>query len=140
MQYLVPKFIEREPKIVGPLRFKQLLFLGGGGLLIFVIYFFLPSSAFWVAIIIVAIVATSLAFLRPNNRPLSVFIKSIFKYIVGPKIYLWKRKKVTLPIPIVSKKESPETQEKKQKDVLAIAPLSQLSRLKNKLDSKRHER
>ena len=138
MQYLVPKFIEREPKIVGPLRFKQLLFLGGGALLLFVLYFFLSGSAFWVAIVIIAIVTTSLAFLRPNNRPLSVFAKSIFKYIIGPKIYLWKRKKVILPIPaVVSKKESPKVQERKQKDILAIAPLSRLSRLKNKLDLKK---
>jgi len=140
MQYLVPKFIEREPKIVGPLRFKQLLFLGGGALLLFVLYFFLSSSAFWVAIAIVAIITTSLAFLRPNSRPLSVFIESIFKYILGPKIYLWKRKEMTLPIPVVSKKEPPEIQGKKQRDVLAIAPLSQLSRLKNKLDLKKHGR
>ncbi len=138
MQYLVPKFIEREPKIVGPLRFKQLLFLGGGSLLIFVFYFFLPGFAFWAMAIVIAIVAMGLAFLRPNNRPLSVFFKNVFKYIIGPKIYLWKRKKMIPPVPVISKKESPEIQKKKQKDILAIAPSSRLSRLKNQLDLRKH--
>lgn len=139
MQYLVPKFIGREPKLVGPLRFKQLLFLGGGGLLIFVLYFFLPRSAFWITTIIIMIIVASFAFLRPNNRPLSVFVKNIFQYIVGPKTYLWKRKKIALPVATTSEKLSPKIQEEKQKSILAIAPVSRLSRLKNKLDLGEHE-
>ena len=47
---------------------------------------------------------------------------------------------MTLPIPVISKKEPLKIQEKNQRDILAVAPLSQLSRLKNKLDSKKHGR
>jgi hypothetical protein len=88
MQFQVPQFIETEDKIVGPLTLKQFIYVA----ISFLISFFLLSRLeFWLWIIIAAVLwglSLSLAFYKPNGRPMINFILSAINYVWNPKIYL----------------------------------------------------
>lgn len=89
MQYSVPQFIEVEDKIVGPLTFKQALYLVGGAGISYLISRFLPL---YLAIIVAApivILALMLAFYKINNRPFVFILESGINYFLRNKLYLW---------------------------------------------------
>lgn len=96
MRFEVPQFIEVEDKVVGPLTWKQFIFVAGGigaGVLLFVFGGFLLFAV--VGIPIVAL-AGFLAFHQINNRPFSIFLESVVSYFSGTKLYLWKKRDVTV--------------------------------------------
>ena len=72
MEFTVPQFIEKEPKIVGPFTFKQFIFIGiAGGLSIFLFF----AVSFFIFIILAIILlggAFSLAFLKIERISLPV--------------------------------------------------------------------
>ncbi len=88
MQFQVPQFIETEDKIVGQLTLRQFIYVA----IAFLASFFLLSRLeFWLWVIIAAILwaaALSLAFYKPNGRPMVNFILSAVNYVWNPKIYL----------------------------------------------------
>lgn len=91
MQFQIPQFIEVEDKIFGPLTFKQFIYLVGGGGISFVIYSVLPF--FLAILLIIPIVALSLAlaFYKINNKPFIEVLEAAFKYVLGSKLYIWKK-------------------------------------------------
>lgn len=91
MEFTIPQFIEKEPKIVGPLTFKQLIFVGFAGVICFVFYYTLPFAIFLVFSAIIAGAGFSLAFLKINGAPLLVVIKNMFYFVFKPRIYLWRK-------------------------------------------------
>ncbi len=92
MRFEVPQFIEIEDKIVGPLTWKQFVYLAGAiGL---IIALFLSDLHFLIFILIslpVGALAGALAFHRINNRPFSVFLESVVKFFTHTRLYLWRR-------------------------------------------------
>ena len=104
MEFIVPKFIEREAKIVGPLTFKQLIIVGTAGALCIFFYFTLPLGAFIVLAIIILGIAVSLAFVKIQHTPLPVLIKNFIAFIFKPKIYLWKKRNIASKVIIKSSK------------------------------------
>ncbi|MCI0619232.1 PrgI family protein [bacterium] len=97
MQFQVPQFIEVEDKVVGPLSFKQFLYLAGGAGLSFVLWIFLPTFIAFLVIIPVVALSLALAFYKVNNKPFSFILESAIRYFLGGKLYIWKKepKKVT---------------------------------------------
>ena len=80
MQFIVPKFIERKPKIIGPLTFKQFVFIGTAGGICLFLYFIVP---FWLFMIIALFLlggSSALAFLKIGKDPLPIIIKNFFIY------------------------------------------------------------
>lgn len=136
MEFTVPQFIERKPKIVGPLTFEQLIFIGvAAGLCIF-LYFTVPLFVFIIAAIFLLGGAFALAFLKIQKIPLPIFIKNFFIFIFKPKIYLWKRK-FTLPRVLqVAEKIEEEEEEIEKKPVLEIGKGSRLKQLFTYLETK----
>lgn len=118
MRFVVPKFIEREAKIIGPLTFKQFLYLGGAGAILFAIYFMMPFSLFVVIAIILMGGAAAFAFVKMEGRSLLVIVKNFFMFFSSPKLYIWKRKTLS---PKIIKKEKPKEEEKE------IAPLPKIT-------------
>ena len=119
MEFTVPQFIEKEPKIVGPFTFKQFIFIGiAGGLSTFLFF----AVSFFIFIILAIILlggAFSLAFLKIERISLPVFIKNFLIFITKPKIYLWKKKTSPLKfLPAESEKEKKklETKEKREEE------------------------
>ena len=94
MQYQVPQFIEIEDKIFGPLTFKQFIYilggLGGG----FMVYKVVPTPFSYILIIPIIGFGVALAFYKINERPLISTLEAGFKYLLSPKLYLWKKKEV----------------------------------------------
>ncbi len=104
MRFEVPQFIEIEDKIIGPLTWRQFVYVAGGVGVAVVLFFVLPFILF--VILGVPIVALSgfLAFHRINNRPFSTFLESFVGYFSGSKLYLWRKEREQT---IVTKREEP---------------------------------
>ena len=92
MRFTVPQFIEHEAKIIGPLTFKQFIFVGIAGGFGFVLYFNAPFLIFLISVIFLAVVSLSLAFVRIGGRTLPAILANLFRFLIGPKKYIWKQK------------------------------------------------
>lgn len=91
MRFQVPQFIEVEDKIFGPLTLKQFIYLAGAVGIIIVLVKFLPTFlAIMIAVPVIG-VALGLAFFKVNNRPFIITLESMFKFLVGQKLYIWKK-------------------------------------------------
>lgn len=91
MRYQVPQFIEFESKIIGPLTFKQFIYiLGGvgGTYIINKIFGIFPGI---ILMIILWALAGSLAFVRINNKSFVDVLAAGFSYITKSKLYIWKK-------------------------------------------------
>ena len=91
MRFQVPQFIDVEDKIFGPFTLKQFIYLAGGGSVALIGVTLL--GLFWGLLIAspIVILALALAFYKINNRPFIHTLESAFKYLVGEKLYIWKR-------------------------------------------------
>ena len=94
MRFEVPQFTDIEAKIVGPLTWKQFVYLAGGAGFLVVIYLTMPKIIFLFLGIPVGIFAGSLAFHKVNDRPLSLFVEAAVNYLFKNKLYLWRREKM----------------------------------------------
>ena len=124
-QFTVPKFIEREAKIVGPFTFKQFIFVGAAGVISVVLYFTIPFYFFLLAAALLFSGALALALVKIEGRPIPVLFKNFLSFLFAEKIYLWKRKALA---PKVIKRPGPE---KKEKEKTLIPRVIEKSRLKD---------
>ena len=93
MRFEVPQFIEVEDKIFGPFTWKQFIYLMGGGGIAVVLFL---TTHFLIFVLIgmpVAGLAVLLAFYPVNNRPFSIYLESMLRYMSGTKLYLWRKQK-----------------------------------------------
>lgn len=95
MHFQVPQFIEIEDKIFGPLTFKQFVYLAGGAGLCFIEWVYLPVKFIAVLFIIpTAAFALALAFYKVNQRPFILALEAAFRYLLSPKLFLWRQQPV----------------------------------------------
>lgn len=127
MEFIVPKFIERELKIIGPMTLKQFAFLGMAGAICFVIYY-LYRPFFWPALIILGGGGAALAFLKIGGRPLPVIISNFFKFLFRPKLFVWKRKKIPVYAP---------AKPKRGESLLEMGGGLELKKLKTEIETKK---
>jgi len=130
-QFTVPKFIEHEAKIVGPLTFKQFIFVGVAAAICFVFYFTVPFFIFILLSIVVMLGGFGLAFLQSGGRSLPIVLKNFFSFSVAPKVYLWK-KKGGMPPKIIEKEE--EIEEIEEASMPKIAGKSRLKNLSSQVE------
>lgn len=104
MRFEVPQFIEVEDKIVGPLTWRQFVYLAGGAGTVIILFFLLPF--FIAAVLSIPFVALAgfLAFHQVNNRPFSFFLEAFFNYFTKSRLYLWKK---DVAQTVVTKREAP---------------------------------
>jgi len=132
MEFTVPQFIEKEPKIFGPFTFKQFIYIGvAGGISIF-LYFMLPFPVFLLVAVFLLGGAFALAFLRFGGISLPIVIKNAFVFLSRPKIYLWKKKAIISKI--ARKIEKPK--EAKEESILKITEKSHLRDLFTHLETR----
>lgn len=91
MRYQVPQFIEFESKIIGPLSIRQFSYVLGGLGGTYLIYRGL--GLFPGILIFGPLLALSfcLAFVTWNGRKFIDVTASAFSYIIGTKLYIWKK-------------------------------------------------
>lgn len=96
MRFEVPQFIEIEDQIFGPLTWKQFIYLAGGAGFGVIAFFVFPFFIFVLFAIPVGALSAALAFYPINNRPFSIFLESAYRYFRGTRLYLWKRREISL--------------------------------------------
>lgn len=95
MRYEVPQFIEIEDKVVGPLSWRQFVYLAGGVGGAVVLWITLPNIlAIPLAVSLVAF-SGALAFYTYNKQPFIVLLESWFNYLMRNKLYIWKKRERT---------------------------------------------
>mgnify|MGYP001562217255 FL=1 len=91
MKFQVPQFIETETKIVGPLTWKQFIWVAlGVGLLLILFRFLTGPLLIFVSIIVIAVFG-ALAFLRIEEMTLIEYLMKALSFVLGPKKYLFKK-------------------------------------------------
>lgn len=139
MEFKVPKFIEREAKIAGPLTLKQFLFLAFGFFACIALYYLLGKNLAKTILISTPVmaIAFSFAFVQIEGRPLPTVILNFLKYNVAPKMYLWQRKEAK-PL-FVKKIEPKERKERREKEsYFKGEKISQLAKKKGEVETSRH--
>jgi len=92
MQYLVPRFIEEETKVIGNLSFWQVLILGSAIAIVLTILSVKKSFLLsLVAAILLGGPATFLAFGRINGEPVPRIIFLAIKFFPSAKLYKWEK-------------------------------------------------
>ncbi len=134
MEFIVPQFIEREGKIVGPLTFKQFIFVVTACGIAALLYFILPFPLFLVMATFLVGGSLGLVFIKIEVIPLLTIIKNIFVFSSRPKIYLWQKKHVFPKI--IRKVERTKVQEEKKESPLKITEKSRLRDLFTYLESR----
>ncbi len=133
MRFTVPQFIEHEAKIIGPLTFRQFIFIGVAGAICFILYFTVPFYIFLISCFIFGGGAIAFAFLKIGGRSLFTVFGNFLKFNISPKIYIWK--KTAAPIKVF-KREEIKREEIEEELPLKIAEKSRLKKLKAQIETK----
>ena len=91
MRYQVPQFIEFDSKIIGPLTFKQFIYILGGIGGTYIIYKFLGIFPGIILMLALWALAGSLAFVKINNKSFVDVLAAGFSYMTRSKLYIWKK-------------------------------------------------
>lgn len=127
MRFEVPQFIEIEDKIVGPLTWKQFIYLAGGVGIIVILFLSLPFLFFILFARPLGALSGALAFHRINNRPFSIFLESAVSFFTHARLYLWRRE-IEQTIVVKEEKHEPASSE------LDLAHKQSIHALSRKLD------
>ena len=93
MRFKVPKNVDIEDRIVGPLTWKQFLWFLGAGIILFVLWKIVDQSLFIMLTIIIVLTASAFAFIKPSGKTLLSFLINVLLYNTKNKQYVWERKK-----------------------------------------------
>lgn len=121
MRFQVPQFTDVEDKIIGPLSFRQFIYLAGSAGLIVVLFAFLPRFLAIILSLPVAAFGLGLAFLKVNSQPFIRVVESYLKYTMTSKLYLWKHddsKKAAKTKTAVNPALVPKLSESKLRDLM----------------------
>ena len=77
MRFKVPKDVDIEDRIVGPLTVKQLGWLGGGGAICLLLWKLIEFQVFVFVGIVIMGLSAAFAFVRPYNQSLVAFCGSV---------------------------------------------------------------
>ncbi len=96
MQFQVPKNIDLEDKIVGPLTLRQFLYVLVGGAISYSIFkkMAVPGGNTQLAMMIslpIALFSMALAFVKIQGQPLTEFLMALFTFMSRPRQRIWKR-------------------------------------------------
>lgn len=89
--FQVPQFIDQKPKIVGPLTLQQFAFVGSAALLSFIFYYTFDTFLWIFFSIVLGSIALLLAFGKVNGQEATIVLKSLFKFLLEPRLFLWEK-------------------------------------------------
>jgi hypothetical protein len=135
MQFQLPQFIEKETGFLGPLTVRQTVifaFAAGGALFAWILF---GKSNFMIFIAISVLLASgagALSFLKINGLNLTTVLKNFLSFLSSSKLYLWKRKEVT--VYYEKKAAAPAKKELGTESPLRIASASKIKDLNKKIE------
>lgn len=89
--FQVPQFIEQKPKIVGPLTLQQFAFIGTASFLSFIAYYTFNFYLWIIVSVVLGTIAVLLAFAKINGQDAVVVLKSLFRFLIEPRLFLWEK-------------------------------------------------
>ncbi len=96
MEYQVPQFIEVEDKLIGPLTFKQFVYIAGAAGLCVVFFVYLPIIFSLLFSAVVIGFAAALSFYKVNGKSFIEMLEAGFNYYTSARFFLWKHKEPNL--------------------------------------------
>ncbi len=133
MEFSVPQFIERDPKIIGPFTLKQFIYIGTAGGIAMLLYFSVSFFYFIFFTALLGISAFALAFLKINGISFPTIIKNFLFFSVAPRIYLWKKTELPLYKKAVNKKIA-QKKETREDSVLKVESDNNLKKLRSHIE------
>lgn len=140
-EYQVPQFIEHETKIVGPLTFRQFIYIGGGSAILFILFFTFGEKNFFLFFVIASLIggfAFALAFAKVGGKSFGSALFSMLGFFLAPRIFIWKKTQRKIPIIPAPPASPPQTQEE-GRGPLTFAERSRLKSLSWKVDTQMKE-
>lgn len=137
MRFTVPQFIDYEMKIVGPLTFRQFIFVGIAIAIGFFLYFTIGKTNFFLFVVscfVLGVISMALAFLQIGGRSFPTILVNFLRFNLASKIYLWRKKE--MPAIEFKKPSTTEVMEGEVELPLKIAEKSRLKRIKNQIETK----
>lgn len=110
-RYLVPQFIDVEPKMFGPITVRQFIILLYAGLIDFIIWKIFADTRQTLAIILIVLhtfVWGIIAFTKINGQNFHYFLLNIFRTLKKPKLRIWLK----IRLKALEKEVPPEVVEK----------------------------
>ena len=90
-QFIVPQFIDKEDRIIGPITVRQFLICLFGAGFVFVEYKALATPYFIFALIITVALAGTFGFLKVNGQPFHLFFVNFLQTKFRPKLRVWNK-------------------------------------------------
>ena len=113
-RFIVPLFITRQSKIIGPFTFGQFVLVAIAGGICFLLFFFSGGKnvvALIMASILIVGISLALSFIKVGGHPLPMVFKNFFNYTFMPKIFTWQRKLIPPKISKVQRFEKTKVEE-----------------------------
>jgi PrgI family protein len=88
---MVPQFIDKEDRIIGPITVRQFLICLLSAGVIFVEYKLLETAFFILAALPTVALAGTFAFIRINGQPFHLFFVNFLQSQVRPKLRVWNK-------------------------------------------------
>ena len=120
-KFIVPQFIEKEDRILGPITVRQFLIMLVGFFLIFICYKILQFGYFIVATIFIAAIGGVFGFVKVNGQPFHIFFVNVLQTVSRPALRVWDKRpteaelrewikpEVTPPVQVSVHKPHPES-------------------------------
>lgn len=89
--FLVPQFIDVEPKIIGPITVRQFLIMLVGFLFIFIEFKLFDFLVFAFSGTITFAIFGTFAFAKINGRPFHYFMLNVVETFKRPRLYMWDK-------------------------------------------------
>ena len=120
-KFVVPQFIDKEDKILGPITVRQFLISLSATFIVFIEYRILTLPYFIAAVIPTVGIAGVFGFLKVNGQPFHIFFINFLQTTLRPKLRVWHKdltdkelkaiikKPEEAPRPVISKKAQPQS-------------------------------
>lgn len=132
-QFVVPQFLDVEPKIIGPITLRQFLIMVGVIVAEFLVYRIFLSLIPMLAVgIPIAALGAAFAFGKVNGQPLHFIVLNVVQTVKKPAKRVWDKTLSDNDLRVYLKKFEPEKlQEKVRKSPLESSRLSELTLMVN---------
>ncbi|MBU2566593.1 PrgI family protein [Patescibacteria group bacterium] len=90
-QFIVPQFIDKEDRIIGPITVRQFLICLVAAGVIFLEYRLLATAYFIITMLLTAGLAVTFGFLKVNGQPFHFFFLNFLQTQLRPKLRVWNK-------------------------------------------------
>jgi len=90
-QFIVPQFIDVEPRIIGPITVRQFILMVVGGIFIFLSFRFAGLPLFLLTTAVMAGIVFLFGFLKVNGAPFHEFLLNVMASFKRPSLRVWDK-------------------------------------------------